>query len=498
MLRLRWRPYNASGMNRKKQRPRAAAKRTTFEARRSAPRQPADTHGSGSRSHVELRELLEGAFDGMLVLDRLGRIRAGNLPASRLFGRPFEAIVGKRLRDLGGSAVANTAPEWATPQPSQSRLRITRPDQSAVEVVARKLRLDPGAQLWILRERISDSPATLALERKSRLLMDAERVGGVGGWELDLQTGLIAWTPEMSRIMGMPPEITQVRTEDCYQFYSEASRSIVREAFNATLARGTPYDLVLECITGKGERIWVREVCVAAMRGGRPVSVVGFTQDVTEHRRLAGLLGDIGNQERARIGADLHDGLGQELTGLALLLQSVAVRAERQGSAVAVELRELSKMASKSIETVREIAHGLLPLKMSHFGFREVLRRLARSSRATLGVQVSTRLQGESRHMPVGEMAENLYRIAQEAIANAVKHGGAKRVTMRVRAGETRIIFTATDDGSGIDMDQENEGMGLQIMRYRIRILGGLLDVQRMPRGGTQLRCVVPRTSSSS
>ncbi len=336
----------------------------------------------------------------MLLLDRLGHIRDANLPASRLFGRPLEAIVGKRLRDLGGTTLDSPAPGGPATRHQESLLRITRPDQSAIEVVARTLRLAPGAQLWILREKISDRAATQALERNSRLLMDAERVGGVGGWELDLQTGFIVWTPEMRRIMGMPADTTQVTVEDCYRFYSEASRSIVREAFNATLAHGTPYDLVLEGITGNGERIWVREVCVATMQGGRPVSVVGFTQDVTEQRRLAGLLGDIGNQERARIGADLHDGLGQELTGLALLLRGVAMRAERQGSAVAVELRELSRMASKSIETVREIAHGLLPLKMSHFGFREVLRRLARSSRATLGVQVSTRLQGESRHMP--------------------------------------------------------------------------------------------------
>jgi signal transduction histidine kinase len=324
--------------------------------------------------------------------------------------------------------------------------------------------------------------------------MEAERVGGVGGWEMNVGTGMIVWTPEMRRIMELPADTDQISVERSFNFYTEASRSIVREAFNATVARGKPYDLVLECITGAGSRIWVREVCRAVMRRGRLISVVGFTQDITEQRRLAGLLNDIGLRERARIGADLHDGLGQELTGLSLLLGSVARRAARENSALAAELVELSSLANKAIETVRDIAHGLLPLKMSHVGFREGLRRLVRSLRSTFGVQVTLRFQGETTHMPVGETAENLYRIAQEAVANAVKHGRAKHVALRVAANGARVIFTASDDGTGIDLDKHSDGMGLQIMRYRTRMLGGLLDVQRMSAGGTRLRCVMPHT----
>jgi signal transduction histidine kinase len=347
--------------------------------------------------------------------------------------------------------------------------------------------------LGSLRDQ-ADASGLENLEHRSRLLMEAARVGGVGGWEMNFGTGMISWTPEMRRIMQLPADTDQISVERSFNFYTEASRSIVREAFNATLARGTPYDLVLECITGAGSRIWVREVCRAVMRRGRLISVVGFTQDITEQRRLAGLLNDIGVKERARIGADLHDGLGQELTGLSLLLGSLATRAAQEGSTLAAELRELSLLASKSIETVREIAHGLFPLKLGHVGFREVLRRLARSLRSTFGVQVSLRFQGETAHMPVGETAENLYRIAQEAVANAVKHGRAKHVALRVTANGTRVIFTASDDGTGIDLESHTDGMGLQIMRYRTRMLGGLLDVQRGSAGGTRLRCVMPRS----
>jgi two-component system, LuxR family, sensor kinase FixL len=234
------------------------------------------------------------------------------------------------------------------------------------------------------------------------------------------------------------------------------------------------------------------------LRKGRPISVVGFTQDITEQRRLSGLINDIALQERARIGADLHDGLGQELTGFALLLRGVATRAANDGLPLAGELLDLGALARKSIETVRDIAYGLLPFKLRDSGFRQYLQRLARSSRATLGVAVSIRLHGRNAHMPVGEVAENIYRIAQESIANAVKHGHAKRVALNLRASETKIIFTAADDGSGIELIGEGEGMGLRIMRYRTRMLGGLLEVRRGRRGGTLVRCVMPRNSISS
>lgn len=346
--------------------------------------------------------------------------------------------------------------------------------------------------------RDADRSALDALVRKSRLLMETEKVGGVGGWELDPERGVVTWTPEMRRIMGVSPDVEQMPLEQTYAFFTDASRSIVREAFNATRTRGTPYDLVLECVTGTGAVIWVREVCRAVMRRGRLISVIGFTQDITEQRRLAGLLDDVGHRERARIGADLHDGLGQELTGLALLLGGIATRAAQQGSSLAEELRELSAIASKSIETVRDIAHGLLPLRMSHMGFRQLLRQLARSVHATCGVRVSIRFRGARTHMPVGATAENLYRIAQEAVANAIKHGRARHVTLQLSASATRIIFTASDDGAGIDSTKRGAGMGLQIMRYRTRMLGGLLDIQPREGGGTRLRCVMPGACASA
>jgi PAS domain S-box-containing protein len=448
-------------------------------------------------SRAALRSLLECSFDGLLIVDRTGRIREANLPACRIFGQSMDSIIGKRVRDIGSvrqRAVAHRSGMPDAADRSETVVTMERPDQSSVDVVIRKI---PGlaarTRIWILRDVTADRSLVEALERKSRLLIEAERVGGMGGWEVDVKSGLLAWTPEMRRIMGMPATTETMTIEQSYNFYTDASRPIVREAFNATMARGTPYDLELEAVTGQGKRIWVREVCRATMHRGRVVSVIGFSQDITERRRLAGLLDTIGNQERARIGADLHDGLGQELTGMSLLLRGVSTRAEHEGSTLVGELRGLTKLASKSVKSVRDIAHGLLPLELSDAGFRQVLKRLARATSETFGVLVTIRFQGDGPNMPSGTVAENLYRIAQEAITNAVKHGHAKRIWLRVHVGEAKTIFTASDDGTGIDLSRNSEGMGLQIMHYRARMLGGMIDLQRTRTGGTRVRCVLPR-----
>jgi signal transduction histidine kinase len=444
----------------------------------------ASSRAKFSASRAALRGLMENSFDGLLIVEHVDRIGEANPAACRILGQPIEAVIGSRFRDL------------CTVHHHAQVLTLERLDRSCVDVLIRKLPgFAPRTRLWILHDVTADRALNEALERKSRLLLETESIGGIGGWEVDVKTGLLSWTPEMRRIMEMPATQEPVTIEESYDFYTEASRPIVREAFNATMARGTPYDLELEAITGQGRRIWVREVCRATMRGGRPISVIGFSQDITERRRIAGLLTSIGDQERARIGADLHDGLGQELTGLSLLLRSVTTRAELDGSALAAELGGLTKLAGKTVETVRHIAYGLLPLELGEFGLRQVLERLARSISETFGVLVTIRFEGEEALMPVGTVAENLYRIAQEAIANAVRHGKAKRVALRVRASQAKTTFTVSDDGIGIDLQRNPDGMGLQIMRYRTRMLGGILDVQPMPRGGTRVRCVIPRNS---
>ncbi len=316
----------------------------------------------------------------------------------------------------------------------------------------------------------------------------------MGAWQVNLDAGVVVRTPELCRMLEVPTTARTTSIEQSYGTYTEASRSIVREAFAATLAHGTPYDLELEAVTGRGNRFWVREVCKATTRRGRVVSVIGIVQDISERRRLAHLLTHAAAEERARIGADLHDGLGQELTGLALLLRGAAARVESENLGVSVELGELSALASKAVETARAMAHGILPVDLSAGGLTGALRHLSRATAAAAGVRIAVRSNSKQRFRPDATAAENLYRIAQEAIANAVKHARPTRVSISLRTSETQTVLVVSNDGEKIDLDRASAGMGLQIMRYRARMLGGLVDIQPVRSGGTRVRCVVPRS----
>jgi signal transduction histidine kinase len=461
---------------------------------------PASNGGVKSATvRAALRALFGESFDGMVLLDRRDRIVEANVPASRLLSLPLEGIIGKRLGELVKVRHRSVVPRQSAvpvdaPHAAGVFLTLERRDKSLVDIVVHDVRnVAPGVCIRILRDVTAEGSVMEALEKKTRLLEESERVGRIGAWEVDVKAGIVMRTPEMCRMMEVTMANHTGTIEDSYRYYSESSRPIIREAMAAAMARGTPYDLELEMLTARGNRLWIREVCCATMRKGRLVSLFGIAQDIDERRRLAELVADAANQERARLGADLHDGLGQDLTGLALLLKSAATRAESDSPNLAHELGELARLASKAVQTARAMAHGMLPVGLTDGGLTGAFQRLSHSTHAAFGVAVTVRYRGDPQFRPNGIAAETVYRIAQEAIANAVKHGQPKRISVFLGTSETQTVLIVSNNGDRIDPERTTEGMGLQIMRYRARMLGGFVDVHPIRKGGTRVRCVVPR-----
>jgi signal transduction histidine kinase len=444
-----------------------------------------------------LRGALAYTFDGVLTMGPSGVIRQANHAACGILGQPLDMLVGRRVHDFVQVRRTSVPIDiFAAPQGRgghQTAFTLKRRNNSAVDVLVRECRGElPDERVWILRDLAPDGLVIEALERQSRLLLEAQQVGRTGAWELDIKTGRVIWTLELRRIMELPDTNEEMTIERSFNFYSAASEAIVREAFTATVTRGIPYDLELEVITARGSRIWVREVCRATIRRGRLISLIGVLQDITERRRLADFLAHSADQERERVGADLHDGLGQELTGFALMLGALAARSKREAPALSDDLVHLSRLASSSIAAVRDMAHGMLPMALRHGDFKLVLHELARSTRRSSGARLGLRFSGDKTYLPVGRVAEHLYRIAQEAVTNAIKHGRAKRLLISVHASASKIRFTVSDDGVGFDNGRVSVGMGLEIMRHRVRMLGGLVDIRRVRTGGTRVLCVVP------
>lgn len=197
----------------------------------------------------------------------------------------------------------------------------------------------------------------------------------------------------------------------------------------------------------------------------------------------------IREHERTRIGRDLHDGLGQELTGLALGLEMLAKVLGADRSPHEGLVRNLRDLTQKTIAQTRQIARSLSPGFWSDVSLRDALVALAEEIRQNADVECT--VEGPDIAGKVDpEVTINIYRIVQEAITNALRHGGARKIVIRFSREAKLACLEVIDDGCGIPPSNErNEGIGLRSMRYRARVIGGALDVEALPEGGTRVRC---------
>jgi len=220
-----------------------------------------------------------------------------------------------------------------------------------------------------------------------------------------------------------------------------------------------------------------------------PDEIIAIVRDITERTRLEREVVSIGESERRRIGRDLHDGLGQELTGVSLGLSALSQKLSSARSPHAASAKDLSAILQRSIVETQRIVRLLSPEIPEAKGLVASLRLLAREVNQHTGVRCTVSCSADT-DVHDEETAIHLYRIAQESINNALKHSGAKSIQLNFGRDTGAFFLEVLDDGIGIAPEgQRAEGMGLRSMRYRGRMLRGKLDVTpRMP-AGTRVRC---------
>lgn len=229
---------------------------------------------------------------------------------------------------------------------------------------------------------------------------------------------------------------------------------------------------------------------------GRPAWLV-FAFDESERKALEGALVTAISGEQRRLGQELHDGLAQDLTVASILAGEVAAQFEERKLPIVAELRQLTERIASALGNARNIAHGLSPLTSSNGDLAAALSALAGSS--TVGetlVELTTHVEADL-HLSF-ESRTHLYRIAQEALQNALKHADARRVEIRLTVRPTKVALEIFDDGRGIRRDEgRGSGFGTNTMRYRASAIGGLLSMRLRPDGGTVVSCVVPQPSAT-
>jgi two-component system CheB/CheR fusion protein len=214
-------------------------------------------------------------------------------------------------------------------------------------------------------------------------------------------------------------------------------------------------------------------------------------QTMAQRQQLERELLEISEREKRRIGEDLHDMVCQELTATALYLKSSAKKLAKESPAAAATLEESAQTVNRNVVLARELAGGLQAVELTASGLKNALRDLAAHASENTGIKCHFKAARGVR-VPDNTVALHLYRIAQEAVTNAVKHSGAKNILISLDRNPTHTCVSVADDGKGFVAKQRGKGLGLHMMRYRANALGGELKVERRRTGGTEITCIIP------
>jgi signal transduction histidine kinase len=211
-----------------------------------------------------------------------------------------------------------------------------------------------------------------------------------------------------------------------------------------------------------------------------------------EHLRLEQEIIAAGERERHRIGADLHDNLGQQLTAIQLMCASLELDAAAH-PVLAQNLRQVCRMLSEAVRQTRLLARGLVPIGPGPDALQNSLAELAARTDA-LG-RVSCQFVCAKSVAPAEpQKTGHLYRIAQEAVNNALKHARARSVRIRLAQSKSALLLEISDDGAGLPPPTANgsAGVGLSVMRHRAAVIGARLDIVSKPGKGVTVRCHLP------
>ena len=220
--------------------------------------------------------------------------------------------------------------------------------------------------------------------------------------------------------------------------------------------------------------------------------VIGIVRDTTERHRMQRTISDMSARQQRKIGQDLHDELGQLLTGVGFLVTSLSQDLKTQHHEGLDQLVEINRLVEKAIAQTRILAEGLNPVTLELNGLRTSLERLTLHTEQLYNVRCSFECNSDFDEIK-DETAYQVYRIAQEAINNSVKHSGASEINVSLLRKDNEVRLFIVDNGTGFDVNSiHGDGQGVQIMKYRSIMIEGELLIHSCPELGTTINCIFP------
>jgi PAS domain S-box-containing protein len=292
-------------------------------------------------------------------------------------------------------------------------------------------------------------------------------------------------SPATEEILGVRPE--QLLGIPVAELLGGQHAAAIEELLE-TMARRGEARAELEVQAQLGEEVKsLQLIATDQSRNELLEGIVLTVRDMSEQRSLERALLDVATRERHRLCGDIHEGLGQQLTGIVLYLKSMVGAVNRGGRIGAAEVDAVVDLVNGAIEQVRTLARGLSPLEVVHRSLGSALKVLTDDLERQFGFEVTLEARIVDASLTDLE-ADHLYRIVQEGLLNAARHSGCRAVALSVRVSADDLMVTIEDDGRGMpEAAGDGGGLGLRMMRYRARLLGASLKIETRPAGGARL-----------
>lgn len=448
-----------------------------------------------------LVNVIDLAPDAMVVVDASGSIVFLNRQVSTLFGFKASEVKGRRIEMLlperfraphGRHCQGFVANGRRRPMGIGLKLFALRKDgtEFPVEVSLSPITDDTGvliiAAIRDLTEHKQAEAALRASEARMRTIVETEpdcvKVVSPDGRLLELNAAGLA--------MFEVDSVEQANEQGLLDFICPEYRAAYSDMHQAVMG-GARGELEFAIVGLKRTRRWLQ--CHSApMRDatGAVVARLAIVRDVTERKELESALLNASNREQQRLGHELHDGLGQDLTGISMLAGALVSSASQGKNPSADELLHLATATRHAIATCRAIARGLTPVSDASGGLVRALSDMVSQQRDCHRADVRFEaIAAAPIHLP-GNVQDHLYRIAQEAVTNAQKHAGAELINVTLDIQPNLVRLEILDNGVGIAPEGAlSAGMGLKIMRYRAAMIGAQLSIEQGDPWGTLVVC---------
>lgn len=441
--------------------------------------------------------LLDGAPDPTIILDEEGKILFASARIEDVFGygprqligRSVETLLPERYRDAHrGHRHRFHERSYARPMGAGVELFALHADGREIPVEVSLSPVETAAGFFV-SSAIRDISDRKRMENRIRdLMVRLEALASVAFDGIVVSENWLVReaTERFAHNLGYRSE--EITGMPVLRFVAPQFRAIVQRRMTSRV--GVPFEMRL--LKADGSSIPVEACGTTVTLNGRDLRISAF-RDISSRRELEREVVSSSDCERHRIGQDLHDGLGQLLFGASLGLQGVCRQLEQTDSPCLGQALNVQNILQSAVDETRRVAHLLVPAVYGTDGLVAALRNLADKIERYAGVSCTFRSSYEEKFENL-DVAVQLYRIAQESINNALKHGNATNIEMCLYADSGTLCLEILDDGDGIIDEQIEQpgGLGLKGMYYRARTIDANLEVGPRKDGGTRVLCACP------